>query len=586
MKHAYSSFGVPVPRDLENISTFNKAQPFPKCSLRDPPTYNLINKDYYNMTQFQAKALYDFQGESNTAEMSIMAGEVLTVTRTDVGEGWWEGLNSRGGSGLFPQAYVEKIVNTGPPPMPAPVFQNNNDWGETNQSSQDNDGWDDDWDEDPYSEISANRQQRESIYANDPNMHQFGKDQDTISEMSFGGDNKGTVTKKSFNRFSTFVKSGGESYILGTLKINVEESNKISIIKVDEGLWCWNPIPASEYYSVMVASPKKESKLKGLKSFIAYQLTPSFNKIQVSRRYKHFDWLHERLTEKFSFIAVPPLPDKQISGRYEEQFIEHRRVQLQEFVNWVCRHPVLSQSEVWRHFLTCTDDKLWKQGKRQAEKDPLVGANFCLCIEAPDKNLLQSSVDDTVDTNATFIHNLDMAVKNLMVTANDQARKYGSAFKKEYTKVGESFYSLGTAIESAEKATPSDLATGIKRLGTAYFEIGKIFEEQPKLDWEPLLDKLYLYKGITSSFPDIFAIHKGAQQKRKECEKVNMPPAQLSEVRKRTDTVSYAIFAELQHFKIEWDADLKETMKIYLNQQINFYKKIVEKLESTLNVFD
>lgn len=31
----------------------------------------------------------------------------------------------------------------------------------------------------------------------------------------------GTVGKKSLNRFSSFVKSGGESYILGTLKLNV-----------------------------------------------------------------------------------------------------------------------------------------------------------------------------------------------------------------------------------------------------------------------------------------------------------------------------------------------------------------------------
>lgn len=358
------------------------------------------------------------------------------------------------------------------------------------------------------------------------------------------------------------------------------------IVKIDDGICSWPPIPPANQYTVLVTSPKKESKLKGLKSFIAYQLTPSFNNIQVSRRYKHFDWLHERLTEKFSLIAVPPLPDKQISGRYEEQFIEHRRVQLQEFVNWVCRHPILSSSEVWQHFLTCTDDKLWKQGKRQAEKDPLLGANFCLCIEAPDKNLLQSFVDDNIDTSANFIHNLDTAVKNLMATAADQARKHVGAFKKEYTKIGESFYSLGTAIESAEKATPTDLATGIKRIGTAYFEIGKIFEDQPKLDWEPLSDKLYIYKGITSSFPDIFAIHKGAQQKRKECEKINTPPAQLSEVRKRTDTVSYAIFAELQHFKSEREEDLKITMKKYLVEQVNFYKRIVDKLEDTLKFFE
>jgi len=39
-----------------------------------------------------------------------------------------------------------------------------------------------------------------------------------------------------------------------------------------------------------------------------------FSNIQVTRRYKQFDWLHQRLTEKFNTIAVPPLPGKQITG--------------------------------------------------------------------------------------------------------------------------------------------------------------------------------------------------------------------------------------------------------------------------------
>jgi len=40
-----------------------------------------------------------------------------------------------------------------------------------------------------------------------------------------------------------------------------------------------------------------------------------FSNIQVTRRYKHFDWLHQRLTDKFITIAVPPLPGKQITGK-------------------------------------------------------------------------------------------------------------------------------------------------------------------------------------------------------------------------------------------------------------------------------
>ena len=78
--------------------------------------------------------------------------------------------------------------------------------------------------------------------------------------------------------------------------------------------------------------------------------------------------------------------------------------QLQSFVNRMCRHPVLSQSEVrpeyyvylsiidndcqvWSHFLVCTDEKRWKTGKRRAEKDPLVGGALYQAVRVPDKAL-------------------------------------------------------------------------------------------------------------------------------------------------------------------------------------------------------
>jgi sorting nexin-9/18/33 len=42
-------------------------------------------------------------------------------------------------------------------------------------------------------------------------------------------DGKGTVGRKNFNRFTTFVKSGGESYILGTVKVAFREEDKVYI---------------------------------------------------------------------------------------------------------------------------------------------------------------------------------------------------------------------------------------------------------------------------------------------------------------------------------------------------------------------
>lgn len=57
---------------------------------------------------FQVKALYDFNGEPGSVELSIKAGELLTLVR-DVGSGWYEGENAKGQIGLFPENYVEVV---------------------------------------------------------------------------------------------------------------------------------------------------------------------------------------------------------------------------------------------------------------------------------------------------------------------------------------------------------------------------------------------------------------------------------------------------------------------------------------------
>lgn len=69
----------------------------------------------------RVKALYDFTGEPNTSEISIAVGEILILKRTDVGEGWWEGTNSQGKTGLFPEAYVEIYKETQPPSLVPPI---------------------------------------------------------------------------------------------------------------------------------------------------------------------------------------------------------------------------------------------------------------------------------------------------------------------------------------------------------------------------------------------------------------------------------------------------------------------------------
>ena len=68
-----------------------------------------------------------------SGELTVRTAEVVTVTSTAVGEGWWMARASDGREGILPEAYVERI-ETRP------------ELGTFRKSSTVTSGWGDDWD--------------------------------------------------------------------------------------------------------------------------------------------------------------------------------------------------------------------------------------------------------------------------------------------------------------------------------------------------------------------------------------------------------------------------------------------------------
>jgi len=64
------------------------------------------------------------------------------------------------------------------------------------------------------------------------------------------------------------------------------------------------------------------------------------------------------LSAKFGAFVLPPLPEKQYSGRFNEEFIERRRRALERFINRLARHPVIRYSDLLTHFLSCEDESV------------------------------------------------------------------------------------------------------------------------------------------------------------------------------------------------------------------------------------
>ncbi|XP_063610622.1 sorting nexin-33-like isoform X2 [Penaeus indicus] len=407
---------------------------------------------------------------------------------------------------------------------------------------------------------------------------------ESAASPSSGRESRGSV-KKSFN---PFAKSSLDEFLLGPEKIPVSEKDRIYIDDGGNGpRWRANP---SEF-TCSVSSPKKESKFHGMKSFIAYTIVPSFSKKSVSRRrYKHFDWIHAHLTYKFPFVPIPPLPEKQISGRFEEDFIEYRMTMLQSWVERICRHPVLSQSETFHHFITCpNDEKMWKAGKRRADNDRLVGANIFQAIERPSKPLDILHVDATLDGFSTFLGRLDESVRLAQSTCLDQAKKYQMDFKREHDRVSFSFSKLSKAFETDPYNDGSGLSQALQEMSTAYEDIGTMYEMQPKHDWDPLSNLLFEYRGLIYSFTSVNSLLKDVLAKRRNAEKDakegRLEYDQLPQIINHSDTVAYAFEAELAHFQAARSKDFNKAIASFLEGQISFYQKISDRLGTSLQRF-
>ncbi|XP_056457271.1 sorting nexin-18a [Gadus chalcogrammus] len=577
----------------------------------------------------KARALYDFNSE-NPGEISVKENEIVTLYSEQDIEGWFEGANSKGDKGLFPASYVEIVkndtasaaavnnnnsstsghapqgsryanVSTGgfdasyQPPnkvesssspgypgfSPPGQASQHNVYPDTSQGSEDD--WYDDWDD-------------SSTVADEPPVgvpRDFdGPSKYRVSSVPRGGAQQAkssATVGKNLNRFSTFVKSGGEAFVLGEAAGDVKDWDRLCVVMGQYGpQWQDNPYP----FACTIDDPTKQTKFKGMKSYISYKLTPTHTQTQVNRRYKHFDWLYARLVEKFPVISVPHIPEKQATGRFEEDFISKRRKGLIWWMDHMTSHPVLSKCDVFQHFLTCnsTDEKAWKLGKRKAEKDEMVGANFFLTISTPVAPMDLQEVESKIDGFKTFTKRMDEGSMQLNVTVSEFARKQISGFKKEYQRVGQSFKILSQAFELDQQPYSVGLNRAISITGDAYEAIGDYFAEQPSKDLDPIMDLLALYQGHLANYPDIIHVQKGALTKVKESQKhveeAKMEAPQAEGIKERCNIISFATMAEIQHFHQIRVRDFKTQMQQYLQQQIGFFQKVTGKLEEALQKYD
>jgi sorting nexin-9/18/33 len=222
--------------------------------------------------------------------------------------------------------------------------------------------------------------------------------QNTGEWLAFPSFRQSLLGGKSINRFSSFVTSGAEEWVLkGTAAdvvvttpthdkwpsedsdITDDQPNEPGRIGeadqhfVDAGPSWKSKLPS---FCVLVHSPSKRSSLAG--AYTVFSVTSLFHlpalseasenseaqensgvsptRVTVQRRFSHFVILHTALTRRLPGIALPPLPEKQYAGRFSDEFVEARRSDLERYINRVVRHPIARYAEILTFFLGCDND--------------------------------------------------------------------------------------------------------------------------------------------------------------------------------------------------------------------------------------
>lgn len=535
--------------------------------------------------ELKGRTIYEFQGDEEQGELSFPVGADVIVRRQDIGDGWWEGeVNGR--CGLFPATYVELSEHQG----------GGGGGGEQDYGSDDD--WDDgdDWDE--HEGEAAPSYETATAASSNPfaappkQQQQMQQPQQHYSPHGSSADQfgKAETMKRSVNRFSAFVKAGAEGFMIGAVKdVTISPSSTIHVVQTADGLaWAPNPEP---YNQLMVKKAGTRSKFKGMKSYEAFEIEGAGAHGTVERRFKHFTWLYERLRDKYSCMCVIPLPDKSYNGKYGENFLDKRQQKLEQWLNRICRHPVLARDTLsLQHFLTCptSDPKTWKLGKRKAEKDDFVAATFFRLV-SQDVACPRDS-DKDIDSFNAFLKEMDKSVKKNMDIASAHADRMSSGFKREFKKIASGISSLGQTFSQNGGQVNGDsvkLSMALANCGNIIEQIADMWAEQPKHQFLPWHDGLREYATMVNQFNDAITSSKSATQKVIELDdNETTPPAEKEAVRARRDIIHTLTLCEMAHFHQQRRTDFKDMMVAYLNACIKFHRDIADKYELAKVEFD
>ncbi|PIB02240.1 Sorting nexin-1 [Cercospora beticola] len=336
-------------------------------------------------------------------------------------------------------------------------------------------------------------------------------------------------------------------------------------------------------------------------------MNPTFT---VTRRYRDFLWLYERLHDNNPGVVVPPPPEKQAMGRFDQNFIESRRQALERMINKIASHPILQMDGDLKTFL---ESEQFSVAIKHSGKDPLLGGT--------ESKGIMSSIglggssggkfiehDDWFHDRRVYLDALESQLKALQKSTDTVV-----AQRKGLAEACADF-SLSLHNLAAVELSPS-LSGPLDALGDLQLRIQELYQRQA------MQDVLTLGIVIDEYIRLIGSVKKAFEQRQKAFHSWHSAEAKLADIKKQQDKLLRAgrtqqdrlgqmqadvadqerrvhatrllfedmgrlMRAELDRFEREKVEDFKSGVETFLESAIEAQKELIELWETYLLQLD
>lgn len=354
----------------------------------------------------------------------------------------------------------------------------------------------------------------------------------------------------------------------------------VFVITVDDPQKVGDPIRAYTMYTVHT---KTTSPLYSKSSF------------SVLRRYSDFLWLYETLSQNNPGVVVPPAPEKNPYRRFDENFVQQRRLALEKCIQKMANHPVLQKDPDLRMFLesdTFALDIKHRKAELAQEKGGLM-ATIGQSLAGP--RFYES--DEWFDRQKTYLDSLEAQLRGL-VKAIDLVAKHRAEMS---TATGE-FAQTVTDLSTSDMG--SQLVGSFSGLADVEQKAQELQSTQSHEDVATLMATVDEYARLINSVRLAFSSRirmyhtwqsaDGHLRRVKQTHETNratgrLPSDQLSrslsvvadaerralEAKTEFDQVSRLVKVEVARFEQERIEDFKNSLEAFLEGMISRQKQLI-----------